>query len=117
MSMQYISSKLPQFCCFGGYSFGKDPQHSPYLLQVKKNPFFPPVFGLDVSNWLKELRWWLRRVKNLPAMQETQVLSLGQDDPLENEMTNHSSILIWKITWTEEPGGLQSTGSQRVGHD
>ena len=49
-----------------------------------------------------------------PAMQETQVQSLGEEDPLEKEMTMHSSILAWKIPWTEEPGGLQSMGSQRV---
>ena len=51
-------------------------------------------------------------VKNLPAVQETQVRSLGWDDPLEKEMATHSSILAWKISWTEEPGGLQSMGSQ-----
>ena len=56
-------------------------------------------------------------VKNVPAMQETQVRSLGQEDPLEKNMATHSSILAWKIPWTEEPGGLQSMGSQRVGHD
>ena len=56
-------------------------------------------------------------VKNLPAMQETQVQSLGLEDPLENEMATHSSTLVWKIPWTEEPGRLQSMGSQRVGHD
>ena len=56
-------------------------------------------------------------VKNLSAMQETQVLSLGQEDPLEKEMTTHSSILVWKIPWTEEPGGLQSKGLQRVRYD
>ena len=49
-------------------------------------------------------------VKNLPAMQETQVQSLGWEDPLEKEMTTHSSILAWRIPWTEEPGGLQSVG-------
>ena len=56
-------------------------------------------------------------VKNLPAVQETWVRSLGQEDPLEKEMATHSSILAWKISWTEKPGGLQSVGSQRVGHD
>ena len=55
--------------------------------------------------------------KNLPAMQETQVQFLGQEDPLEKEMATHSSILVWEIPWTEEPGGLQSMGSQRVGHN
>ena len=50
--------------------------------------------------------------KNLPAMQETRVPSLGQGDPLEKDMAIHSSVLAWRIPWTEEPGGLQSTGSQ-----
>ena len=56
-------------------------------------------------------------VKKLPAIQETWVRSLGQEDPLEKEMATHSSILAWRIPWTEEPGSLQSMGSQRVGHD
>ena len=56
-------------------------------------------------------------VKNLPAMQETWVQSLGWEDPLEEGMATHSSILDWRIPWTEEPGRLQSMGSQRVGHD
>ena len=56
-------------------------------------------------------------VKNLPAVQEMQVQSLGQEDPLEKEMATHCSILAWRIPRTEEPGGLQSTGSQRVGHN
>ena len=56
-------------------------------------------------------------VKNLPAMQETLLWSLSQEDPLEKGMATHSSILAWRIPWTEEPGGLQSMGSQRVGHD
>ena len=55
--------------------------------------------------------------KNLPAMQETWVQSLGQEDSLEEEMAIYYSILAYKIPWTEEPGGLQSTGSQRVRHD
>ena len=56
-------------------------------------------------------------VKNLPAMQETWVRTLGQEDPLEKEMATNSSILAWEIPWTEETEGLQSMGSQRVGHD
>ena len=57
-------------------------------------------------------------VKNLPAVQETWVQSLGREDhPLEESLAIHSSILAWRIPWTEEPGGLQSIGSQRVGHD
>ena len=58
-----------------------------------------------------------RTVKNLPAMQETRVQSLIRDDPLEKEMATLSSILAWRIPYTEGPGGLQSMGSQRVGHD
>ena len=56
-------------------------------------------------------------VKNLPAVQKMQVQSLDWEYPLEKEMANHSSILAWKISWTEEPGGLQFKGSQRVWHD
>ena len=56
-------------------------------------------------------------VKNPPAMQEAQVQSLGREDPLEKGMATHSSILAWKIPWTEEPGRLQSMGSQSVGHN
>ena len=56
-------------------------------------------------------------VKHLPAMQETSVRSLGQEDPLEKAMATHSSTLAWKIPRTEEPGRLQYMGSQRVGHD
>ena len=56
-------------------------------------------------------------VKNLPAMQETQVQTLGWKDPLEKGMATLSSILAWEIPWREEPGGLQSMGSQRVRHD
>ena len=56
-------------------------------------------------------------VKNLPAMQETQVQSLGQEDPLEKETATHSSVLVWRIPWTEESGGLQSMRSQRVRQD
>ena len=56
-------------------------------------------------------------VKNLPAMQETQVQSLGQEDPLEKGMATHFSTLAWRVPWTEEPGRLQSMGSQRAGHN
>ena len=58
-----------------------------------------------------------QRVTHLPTMQETWIQSLGQEDLLEKEMATHSSILAWKIPWMEEPGRLQSMGSQRVGHD
>ena len=68
--------------------------------------------------------WWLpltslmaQIVKRLPTMWETRVRSLGREDPLEKEMATHSSVLAWKISWMEEPGGLQSVGWQRVRHD
>ena len=62
------------------------------------------------------LLWLAQMVKRLPAMRETQVQSLGWEDPLEKEMAAHSNILAWKIPWMEEPGKLQFMGSQRVGH-
>ena len=58
-----------------------------------------------------------QKVKHLPAMRETWVRSLGQEDPLEKEMATYFSTLAWKIPWMEEPGRLQSMGLQRVGHD
>ena len=86
------------------------------------------------ENWIEEMRGPQRlliileillsllsvvaqRVKNLSAMQETWVRSLGQEDPLEKGMTTHSRILAWRIPWTEEPGRLQSMGLQKVRHD
>ena len=59
----------------------------------------------------------VQKVKNLPAVQEIWVQSLGREDPLEKGMATHYSILAWKIPWTEEPGGLQSVGLRRVGHN
>ena len=70
-------------------------------------------------NFSNSFQLWLiaQLVKNLPIVQETLVRFLGWQGPLEKEMANHSSILAWKIPWTEGPGGLQSVGSQRVEHD
>ena len=69
----------------------------------------------------ERLHFWIslvsQMVKRLPAVWETRVRSLGWEDPLEKEIATHSSNLAWKIPWTEEPGGLQSMGSQRVRHD
>ena len=78
-----------------------------------------PVQWAEFPSLVGELRASLvaQSVRNLPAVQETRVRSLGWEDPLEKEMATHSSILSWKISWTEEPGVLQSMGSQRVGHD
>ena len=59
----------------------------------------------------------LQKLKNLPEMQEMRIQSLGQEDPLKEGMATHSSILAWRIPWTEEPGGVQSRVSQRVRHD
>ena len=65
----------------------------------------------------KDVSLVAQRLKHLPAMRETWVRFLGREDPLEKEMATHSSILAWRIPWTEEPDRLQSMGSQRVGHD
>ena len=75
------------------------------------------TIGIHMSLPLERASPIAQLVKNLPAMQETWDRSLGWEDPLEKGMATHSSILAWKIPWTEEPGGLQSMGSQRVGHD
>ena len=73
--------------------------------------------GTYVYLWLIRASQVAQMVKNLPAMQETQAPSLGWEDPLEKEMATHSSTLAWKISWAEEPGRLQSTGSPRVGYN
>ena len=95
-----------------------------FSVQLILLSIIPPVFiHVTVSGnisfyfygWVMSLV--AQRVKRLPAMQETWVQSLGQEDPLEKEMATHSSTLAWKILWTEKPGRLQSMGSQRVGHD
>ena len=78
---------------------------------------FSPVFELPRSHSeLHRDSLVAQMVKNLPAVQETWVLLLGWEDPLKKGMATHSSILAWRIPWTEEPGRLQSMGSQRVGH-
>ena len=91
--------------------------------------FFIKVINCNVQTYSNVLSVWLslmerysktlgaQMVKHLPTMREAPVRSPGQEDPLEKEMATHSSILAWKIPWTEEPGRLQSTGSKRVGHD
>ena len=79
-----------------------------YKVSTFKNSFLLWTFGASLV---------VQTVNNLPAMQETWVWSLGQEDPLEKGKATHSNILAWRTPWTEEPGGLQPTGSQRVGHD
>ena len=81
-----------------------------FLLNCKSPSYIPGT----IYPWASLVA---QRLKRLPAMQETWVRSLSWEDPLEKEMATHSSILAWRIPWTEEPCGLQSTGSQRVGHD
>ena len=67
--------------------------------------------------WASQVAQWYRIYLPLQETQETQVRSLGWEDPLEEEMATHSCILAWRIPWTKEPGGLQSMGSQRLGHN
>ena len=79
-------------------------------------PFFSEYFERSLQ-FLSLSSLVAQRLKCLPAMRETRVWSLGWEDPLEKEMATHSNILTWRIPWREEPGRLQSMGSQRVGHD
>ena len=101
--------------CSGTFSSSIGPGHS-------LAPVHPLTLGLQLRWGHCEILWNIKihfvaqMVKNLPAMQESWVLSLNQDDPLEKGMAVHSNILSWRIPWTEEPGGLQSLGSQRVRH-
>ena len=74
----------------------------------------PPLMAAERQTGAFQAAQWVR---NPPAVQEMEVQSLGQKDPLEGGMATHSSILAWRITWTEEPSGLQPTGSQKVRHD
>ena len=83
------------------------------MASIHKRPKYNAIF-LGGGGWASLVA---QRINRLPAMRETQVRSLGWEDPLEKEMATHSTTLAWRIPWTEEPGGLQSTGSQRVGHD
>ena len=78
-----------------------------YKTLMSPLPLFCTLFSSGIA----------QMINNLAAMRETWVGSLGQEDPLKKEMATHSSILAWRIPRTEEPGGLQSIGSQRVGHD
>ena len=98
----------------------------PYLLQPRVHMF---QLTPGTAKYINEHKYYFKNekegkaslvaqlVKNLPAMRETWVWFLGREDPLEEGMATHSSILAWRIPWTEEPGGLQSMGSKRVGHD
>ena len=91
---------------------------SPLLLppppNLSKVPMWSPINTLYRNSWASLVA---QTVKNRPAMQETRVWSLGQEDSLEEEMETHCTILAWEILWTEEPGGLQSSGSERAVHN
>ena len=80
-----------------------------YTLTYVHTPFLQGLLSNRASQ--------VQMVKNLPAVQETKVRSLGQEDPLDKKMATHSSILVWRIPSTEEPGGLQSVGLQRIRHN
>ena len=85
--------------------------------RVNMLPFPPKGHNFNSSFLQLQASLVAQTVKHLPAVQETRVRSLGWENPLEKEMATHSRTLVWKITWAEEPGRLQSMGSQRVGHD
>ena len=96
--------------------YGKSrPYVKSHILQVAKASDSTSVFPVNIgADWASLVA---QRLKLLPAMWETQVRSLDREELLEKEMATRSSILAWRIPWTEEPGRLQSMGSQRVGHD
>ena len=95
-----------------------NPDHgnSPCEYSVTGQFYLGCLPGLGVLGGFSRASLVAQRLKRLPPMWETRVWSLGWEDPLKKEMATHSSIFAWRIPWTEEPGGLQSTGSQRVGH-
>ena len=103
---------------------GKDPDSGKDSRWEEKGQWRMKWLDGSLTRWTCLSKFWelvmdkeAQRLKRLPPMRETWVRSLGREDPLEKEMATHSSILAWRIPWTEEPGRLQSTGSQRVGHD
>ena len=111
-SSHYLDVSSPRWLC----------DSLPHLLQIfvqispsRWSPFWPLHSVCTYTSQGASLVAWT--VKNLPTMQETWIRFLGWGHPLEKGMATHSSILAWRIPWTEEPGGLQSMGLQRVGHD
>ena len=97
-------------------SIASDKKEHLILIQVQPSKKMR-LLNLNVPNNITGASLVAQMVKHLTTVWETWVRSLGQEDPLEKEMATHSSIHAWKITWTEEPGRLQSMGSQRVVHD
>ena len=106
-------------CCFENFWLFLQIWFSKYNFRYLLYWAFYTARGSSRIRWNFKLRASLvaQTVKNPPATRETRVRSLGQEDPLEKEMATHSSIPAWKIPWVEEPGRLQSIGSQRVGRD
>ena len=102
----------PLFCPSGSATSHILSLESPSL--CSENVFLHPFDTLFIPSYASLVA---QRLKCLPPMQETHIGSLGKEDPLEKEMATHSSILAWEIPWMEELGRLQSTGSQRVGHN
>ena len=98
-----------QLECSEGQTFSK-------LREILVSALIKRIF-FKVTNLPGWISLVAQMTKHLPTMRETRVRSLGREDPLEKEMATHSSTLAWKIPWMEEPGRLQSMGSQRVGHD
>ena len=112
MSVSFLNIYLPVCSSFVFRPVKKRTTQSKSLLSEESLSSLP-ITLLDLIMLVSS--WWLRQEKNLLAIQETQVRFLGQEDPLEKEMTAHSSILAWRISRTGEPGRLQSIGLQRVG--
>ena len=104
--------------CLLNLGYSDNDKETSYFRKLGRSTYFPnssQSFSFHlISYWASLVA---QMVKSLPAVQDTWVQSLGSEDPLEKGMATHSSILAWRIPWTEEPGGLQSMGSQRVRHD
>ena len=119
----HLPASFPVFSPLRGESCHFLPYHSfachhsftKYVSICKQH--FVQIYVYLMYIYYKYLSLMAQMVKNLTAMQETQVWFLGQEDPLQKEKATHSSILAWRSSWTEEPGGLQSMGLQRVRHD
>ena len=108
-SVRRGSATLPTITCTGGMFFFTSEFYKWHMVPHFNSCICAPGF----PRWC----WWYRAHLPVQETQETRVRSLGQEDPLEEGMAAHSSILAWRVQWTEEPGELQSTGLQRVGHD
>ena len=117
-----VCSGLPLILALGCLSFDLELTSHLYFWRL----ILYQLFGLQIFSPIPRVSFHLiygflslvaQMLKRLPAVWETWVQSLGQEGSLEKEMATHSSILAWRIPWMEEPGGLQSTGSQRIGHN